>query len=64
MKTYDIIIPADNPEAEAFATWLEQHGHSAEIGNSTGTYVDGVETSNNVKANEIANRLWDDYCNS
>ena len=64
MKTYKIIIAVDNPEAEAFATWLEQHGHSAEVGHSTGSYVDGVETSSDAKANEIANSLWTDYSNS
>jgi prophage antirepressor-like protein len=64
MKTYKILIAVDNPEAEAFATWLEQRAHLGKISNSTGNYVVGIQTSSDAKADEIVNSLWADYCNS
>lgn len=64
MSTYEIIIAVDTPEAEEFATWLEEQGHSAKVGDSTGNYADGVWASSDSEADEIMNRLWGDYCNS
>lgn len=64
MSTYEIIIAVDTPEVEEFAAWLEDQGHSAKVGDGTGDYIDGVWTSSDAEANEIMNRLWDDYCKS
>jgi hypothetical protein len=58
----EFIIASDNPEAEAFAEWLEDQGHSAEVGNSTGNYVDGVWTSTDDDAAQTLNALWESYC--
>lgn len=63
MSTYEIIISVDTPEAEDFATWLEEQGHSVKVGDSTGNYVDGVWASTDDEASEIMNGLWESYCN-
>lgn len=64
MSKHEIIIAADHHEAEAFAAYLVEQGHSATIGNSTGNYVDGVCTDHDAEASETMNRLWNDYCNN
>lgn len=64
MNKYEIIIACDQHEGEQFKNWLIARGHDAEIGNSTGSYVDGAWTSSDQDANEIMNQLWSDYCNS
>ena len=58
----NIIIGSDNDEADKFAAWLNQQGHSATIGNSTGNYVNGACTSSDCGANETMRSLWDAYC--
>lgn len=64
MSTHEIVIAVDAPESAEFAAWLEAQGHIATVGNSTGTFVDGVCTSADPAAAETSNRLWDGYCNS
>ena len=62
MKTYTIEISLDHAEAENFCIWLNEQGHYASIGSTTGNFVDGEWTSTNEIANEIINDLWDEYC--
>jgi len=64
MKKHQIEIAVDTVEAESFKIWLIDNGHNAEIGTSTGNYVDGEWTSCDPNANEIMNNLWDEYCKS
>ena len=64
MNTYEIKVSFNTAEAEQFVEWLNEQGHSAEISDHTGDYVDGVWTSTDEDANEIMTRLWTDYCYS
>lgn len=64
MKTYDITIDKCATEGEEFCEWLISQGHTAEIGNSTGNYVDGIWCGADAEAGSIMNSLWDKYCNS
>lgn len=61
---YTIILACDATESEEFSAWLEQKGHDVSIGNSTGSYVDGIWTQHDENASEIMNLLWDEYCGS
>jgi len=61
---HEIEIAVDTTEAQAFCNWLNEHGHRATIGHTTGNYVDGVWTSDDNDANDTMNRLWDKYCGS
>jgi len=61
---HEIIIASDNHEAAEFAAWLIEQGHTAQVGTSTGNYVDGAWTSTDDVANEIMRALWDAYCNA
>ena len=61
--TYKIILSCDQHEGEEFAAWLNERGHYATIGNSTGSYVDGAWTSSDESASDALRRLWDEYCN-
>lgn len=68
MSTYTIEIAFDScgteEGAHEFAAWLNEKGHTAKIGNSTGSYVDGRWTCSDEEAREIMNSLWDEFCNS
>ena len=59
---YDVEISCDNDEGEEFAAWLISQGHTAEVGRSTGSYIDGVWTSHDHEASDIMRSLWDSYC--
>jgi hypothetical protein len=63
---YSIQLGMDFPiyELENFQNWLEEKGHQASIGNTTGTFIDGYWTSVNTEANYVMNELWDEYCKS
>lgn len=52
----NIEIAYDIPEAEQFAQWLREQGHTVKIGHSTGNYIDGQLAS--------IDDLWAAYCNS
>ena len=58
-----IEIAVDNIEGKEFVSWLNNKGHDAKIGTSTGSYVDGYWVSNDENANEILRKLWEKYCN-
>lgn len=60
--TYNVEIANDTPEAEQFAAWLNAKGHSAKVGRSTGSYIDGERTSSSAEASEIMNSLWAAFC--
>ena len=64
MNTVTIIISRDNDEGEQFAAWLQQQGHTASVGNSTGNYINGALTSSDAEANETMRMLWNSYCNA
>lgn len=61
-NTHEIEIAIDTPEADAFAAYLNNLGHDARIGRSTGDYVDGECTSWSIEASEIMRALWQAYC--
>lgn len=61
---HTVELAVDQHEGEEFAAWLNAQGHTATIGRSTGTYIDGVSTSSDPEANEIANDLWAAYCDA
>jgi len=63
MTTYEIEISIDTAEAAEFAAFLNEKGHVAHVGTSTGSYVDGSPTSD-AEASEIMNNLWEAYCNA
>ncbi|MGO3056965.1 MAG: hypothetical protein ACTID3_08545 [Halomonas sp.] len=56
MTTYNVAIAADHHEAEEFAAWLNEQGHTAEVGSTTRTTIDGQQ--NDV----VSEQLWNDYC--
>ena len=62
MTTYTIEIACDHTDKNAFCNWLNNQGNNAEIGNTTGNYINGICTSTEPEANEIMNNLWDNYC--
>jgi len=64
VKRYKIEIASDHPDAEEFVSWLNNQGHDASIGTSTGSYIDGVWTSTDPEMSESMNTLWSAYCNS
>jgi hypothetical protein len=73
MEKYRIEIAFDTNEVEAFCAWLNEQGHDAWIGKSTGSYIDGDWTSHYTEeginsehpySEEIMRELWEGYCNS
>ena len=62
--THSIEISVDACEADQFAAWLNANGHSAAVGKSTASYVDGARTGSDPAANEIMNGLWSAYCDA
>ena len=63
-QKYTIEIPSDTTEAEEYCEYLNKQGHTATVGNTTGTYIDGIWIQHDVKASEISNALWTEYCNA
>jgi hypothetical protein len=61
--SYKIEIAVDTTEADEFCAWLNEQGHDATVGDSTGNYIDGVWTSSDEQANTILGDLWAEYCN-
>ncbi len=65
---YPIEIGTDSCDGheEAFRDWLNERGHLAHVGRTTGSYVDGVWTSESSDegrhANEVLNSIWSKYC--
>jgi hypothetical protein len=53
-----IEIACDHHEADQFRDWLIAQGYDAKIGRSSGNYIDGIRSTDEI------NRLWADYCNS
>ncbi len=64
MEKYSVEIAGDTKEADEFCAWLNDNGHDAQVGKSTGNFIDGECTSHNEKANDIMRSLWEGYCNS
>lgn len=62
MINYTVEISVDNADAEEFCKYLNDNGHCANIGGSTGNYIDSDWTSNSPAANAIFNELWGEYC--
>jgi len=60
-SSYEIEIACDHHEAEEFCAWLNDQGHSATVGSSTGNYVDGVSTDNEDEG-AVLESLWHAYC--
>ena len=58
----NIEIAVDHAEGEEFVGWLNNQGHDARLGTSTGNYIDGEWTSSDDSANEILQKLWEEYC--
>lgn len=63
-QTHNIEIAVDATEAHEFAAWLNEQGHDAQVGNSTGSYIDGQWTQADQEASNILNALWDSFCNA
>ena len=68
MSTYKIEVAfdacGDQESLDQFVEWLNEIGHDAKAGNTTGSYVDGRWTSTDSDANQIMNSLWDEFCAS
>ena len=56
--TKQIEIAVDQYEAEQFRDWLIAQGYDAKIGRSTGNYIDGARSTDEI------DHLWVDYCKS
>jgi hypothetical protein len=59
-----IELACDHEEAEQFAAWLRQQGHTVTIGASTGNYIDRHGTGTSQELSDKFNNLWDAYCAS
>jgi len=59
---FNITIDCGLDEGSEYAAWLNEQGHSATVGNSTGSSVNGRPTGPNPWAREISNSLWSMYC--
>ena len=64
MTKHNVTVSSDSEEGAEFVAWLNAAGHDAELGNSTGNYVDGLWTLKDIGACETMRTLWTDYCNS
>lgn len=62
MKAHRIEIAVNHTEADEFCAWLNERGHYATVGRTTGNYVDDYWTSSSTEAGEILNSLWTEYC--
>jgi len=63
MKKHNIVLASDTPEAESFVRWLEFRGHTATVGNTDCTTVDGdCDACNEMTGQRIISELWDEYC--
>jgi hypothetical protein len=60
---YRVEVACDTDEGAEFVTWLNERGHTAKLGTTTGNFIDGVHTSSDERANKIMGRLWTQYCN-
>ena len=61
-KSYEIELRCDSSESAEFAAWLNSKGHTAKVGNSTESLVDGWPTRINGSAQDVLESLWDEYC--
>ena len=61
-ETYVIEIACDIDEGEAYLAWLRAHGHTARIGSTTGTFLNGFHTAHHGAARRVSEQLWNDYC--
>jgi len=74
MEKYRIEIAVDTNEAEAFCAWLNEQGHDAWIGRSTGSYIhsecppfyieEGINSEPPYSEEDIIGELWTAFCNS
>ena len=64
MESHTFEIACDAPEAAEFAAWLNDRGHEAVVGRTTGNYVDGDCTSHDDDARGVMNLMWEMYCNA
>ena len=64
MEKLEITIAVDHQESEQFCAWLIEQGHAANVGSSTGNYINGEPTGSSDELNIKMNSLWDSYCNS
>jgi len=62
MKKHIIEVSRYSYQSAPFVDWLNDHGHDASLGNTTGNYIDGVSTSHDWSANDIMTVLWESYC--
>ena len=63
-KTYEIEVAFDTEDGKGFVVWLNDQGHDAKIGSTTGNYIDGEWTSESIAKSDILKALWDEYCDS
>jgi hypothetical protein len=61
-KKYVIEVAYDNEDCSGFVAWLNEQGHEAKMGGTTGSYVDNDWILGCCEANNIFNALWDVYC--
>jgi hypothetical protein len=64
MKQHRIEIACDTDGANDFCEWLIEQGHDADVGTSTGNYVDGRWCNDDGDADQIMHDLWGKYCQS
>ena len=63
MTTYRLEVACNTLQGAEFVQWLNEKGHDAKLGNSTGDYVNGEITSNQeAPAGEIMRSLWTEFC--
>lgn len=57
-RAHDVLVGTRQPYAKEFASWLSSRGHTASIGPSTVTFVDGRWIMESRRAGEVFDALW------
>lgn len=57
-RAHDVLVGTRQPYAKEFASWLSSRGHTASIGPSTVTFVDGRWIMESRRAGDAFDALW------
>ena len=57
-RAHDVLVGTRQPDAQEFVSWLSSRGHTAAIGPSTVSFVDGRWIMESRRAGEAFDALW------
>lgn len=59
--THNIMVSCDHEDGQRFVEWLQEQGHTARLGATTGSFVNGYRTTE-PEAQQVMTELWEAYC--